>query len=90
MLHSSLTSEFSVSATPDGFVSLQVGSNVCFYVSTSSLWPFESAWATDADNKAAQNCSNLDLPLAVIKNNAERIALWNLLRQFIFVRNNFR
>ncbi len=31
---------FSVRGTPSGYVSLQVGANTCFYVSTTKIYPF--------------------------------------------------
>ena len=31
-----------VEAALTGYVSLQVGPNVCFYVSTSTVWPYET------------------------------------------------
>ena len=76
-------SPISVYGKPDGYTSLQVGSNVCFYVSTSPIWPYDTQASTD--NNAAYNCSKMNLDLAVIKSDAERVALWNMFRNhFLF------
>jgi len=66
-------------ATPDNYVSLQVGTNVCFYVSTTKIWPYTVA--TPTVNNGVQKCSRMNLDLAVIKTNDEKKALWNMIRK---------
>jgi hypothetical protein len=69
---------FPVSGKPDGYTSLQFGTNVCFYVSNNPIWPYDTSSSTY--NNAAFNCSKMNLNLAVINSDAERTALWNLFR----------
>ena len=67
---------FSVKGDPPGFVSLQLGTNICFYISTTKIWPYANA--TTWLNTAATVCSKMDLTMATIKNAQEYQALKNL------------
>ena len=69
--------QISASGTPDDFVSLQVGSSTCFYVSTTTIWPYPDG--TSKSNQAVDNCNKMNLELATIDNENERVALRNLL-----------
>ena len=70
-----------VLGSPDGYASLQVGANTCFYVSTTPIWPYPNGAA--GDNVASQNCQRMNLNLATIDNEIERVALKNLLSKLL-------
>ena len=64
-------------------MSLQVGANTCFYVSTTPQWPFTTGSSTL--NSGNASCYNLNLALAMVKTDTERTALWNMICKFVFV-----
>jgi hypothetical protein len=66
-------------SSPDGFVSLQVGSDVCFYVTTSPEWPFPNGIAKA--NAAEAKCGSIGQPLAKVANDNEKNALLNFMRK---------
>ncbi len=67
---------FLVYGSPPGYVSLQVGSDICFYISTSKIWPYPTGLA--GPNFASDQCNKIGLTLATIQNEAESTALKNL------------
>ena len=68
-----------MSGTPTGYVSLQVGSTTCFYVSTTQIWPFPNG--ISQANEAVNRCSSIGLTLATVINVAEQSALKKLFRK---------
>jgi len=76
-----------VSATPNGYISLQVGSSTCFYVSTTKIWPFPNGLSQTSE--AVARCSSMGLTLATIENANEQMSLKNLsgLKTFFVVNS---
>jgi hypothetical protein len=68
---------FKIPATPAGFMSVQVNDNLCYYVSTTTLWPFPNG--TKGDNQAKLTCTALGFDLATVQNGDELTALWNFI-----------
>ena len=70
-----------MSGTPTGYVSLQAGSNTCFYVSTTQIWPFPNG--ISQANEAVNQCSSIGLTLATVINANEQSALANMFRKLL-------
>ena len=66
--------------TPAGYVSLQVGSNVCFYISTAKFWPYPNG--ISGTNDGTNQCNKLGLSLATVQTDAEQNALLNLASKY--------
>jgi hypothetical protein len=69
-----------VLGSPDGYASLQVGANTCFYVSTTATWPYPNG--VPGNNVPSQNCQKMNLNLATVDNENERVALRNLISKY--------
>ena len=67
----------SVFGTPDGYTSVQVGASLCYYVSTKTVWPFPNG--TTNENIADNACKEMNLDLATLTSDAEKLAFWSLL-----------
>jgi hypothetical protein len=68
---------FSVFGAPDGFTSVQVGPSLCYYVSTKAVWPYPNGVANE--NAAKDTCAAMNLDLATLASDAEKLAFWSLL-----------
>ena len=67
----------SVFGTPDGYTSVQVGASLCYYVSTKAVWPFPNGNANE--NVADNACKEMNLDLATLASDPEKLAFWSLL-----------
>jgi hypothetical protein len=65
-----------VFGSPSGYVSLQVGSNVCFYISTTKIWPYPTGLS--GANDGTNRCNKIGLSLATVQTKNEQTALQNL------------
>ncbi len=66
----------SVEGAPNGYVSVQVGSNVCFYISSTKIWPLPTG--VNGVNNGEELCNKIGLPLAQVKTAKEHLALKNM------------
>ena len=62
----------------DGFTSVQVGTDVCFYISHTPRYPYQDATAfTNGFHAAKQSCEQIGLQLAVLETEDEFKAIVN-------------
>ncbi len=65
-----------VEGAPNGYVSVQVGTNVCFYISSAKIWPLPTG--INGANNGETLCNKIGLPLAQVKTTKEHLALKNM------------
>jgi len=59
---------------------MQIGSSVCFYISTTQIWPFPNG--TSQPNAASIQCSSIGFTLATIKTYKEHWLVAQLARKY--------
>jgi len=63
-------------------VSLEVGASVCFYISTTPIWPYPNG--VNQSNAAIAQCSSIGLQLATVENIYEHTLIKDLTRKYKF------